>query len=204
MSTTTQIDLKSMTRDGKLVPEAVTAALAGSPKPLNSAVEATGVFHVLPSEAQAVVDALTVHMRKIVKENRGANMYREGKLRLVRTAVLEANPTASLPARIQAPKAPAAAAKKASAKGATKKAAAPKAGATKKAAAPKAAAPKAEKASKTAPAPTTGKTRRTPATRAAMMDETSAVRKWKEGGEVGPKPATPVCDEENAKLAKAS
>jgi hypothetical protein len=74
-----------------LVADAVGDALLRCPAGTRSYV-AERRLHLFDGEAEAVVRAITEHMREIVKADRSANMYREGKLRQVRTAILAGNP----------------------------------------------------------------------------------------------------------------
>jgi len=91
---------EALVKDGNLLISLPTAIIADSVRDAFDRGELKAIFtddtvaiNVL--SAPKVVEAITVHMREIVKADRSANMYREGKLRLVRSAVLAVVPDAA-------------------------------------------------------------------------------------------------------------
>lgn len=86
----------TVTLPSVLVRDAVSAALAVHlPKGSASTVEdGDGPLYVAPDEVTAVAEAITAHMKAILREDRSGNMYREGKLRLVRETLLGLFPEA--------------------------------------------------------------------------------------------------------------
>lgn len=82
--------------------ESLAAALDRLPSDTSTA-RVDSVLLVAPGDGQLVVDALTEHMRAILKADRMANAYREVQLRAVRAAVIAAHEGLSVPRAARAP-----------------------------------------------------------------------------------------------------